>query len=543
MELWRTDGTAAGTQIVKDVLTGPSSGIARQPHIPALAAVGDTVYFKAFTDELWKSDGTAAGTQLVKDFGFNNFASDWVQGFVPAGGKLFFEGLNNYPWVSNGTDAGTRELIMRRVVSPIVPFGNGVAFWGLDPLANTIRLYRSDGTPEGTTLLGTPSGTVVVPAGQTEQQAPVVSNGVLYFAGRDDANGMELWKSDGTDAGTVLVSNIRPDKADSNPGQFVSFGGRVYFTADDGTHGRELWSTDGTPGGTRLEQDLNPGAASAFAPPTSNISNAPVATADEVLFVAQDDQVGRELFRVPGAAPAGQVVARKLFYNGSAFDGRDISINPADAGAIAPDKAALLPGQTATSANVSSYERGINGLIVDVQGLVAGLHRTDFEFAVMRSPATGWVEAPAPLEIETRFSPIPELPARVTFVWADGTLRNAWLRVTVKANANTRLPEPDVFYFGSLPGDTGGTGGFTVDGGDVLTTRRAVSPAAAAPLTSPFDHNRDGRVSADDLAVVRRNFGGSLPPLAVPIPAQSAAVPPPSRGPVRPRERRWLLAE
>jgi hypothetical protein len=268
-----------------------------------------------------------------------------------------------------------------------------------------------------------------------------------------------------------------------------------------------------------------------------------VATADEVLFVAQDDQAGRELFRATGDSPAGRVVARKLFYNGSAFDGRDISINPADAGAIAPDKTALLPGETATAANVSNYDRGINGLIVDMQGLVAELRRTDFEFAVMRNPAAGWVEAPAPLEMETRFSPIPELPTRVTFVWPDGTLRNVWLRVTVKANANTRLAAPDVFYFGSLPGDTGGAAGaFNVDGADVVATRRAVAPAAAAPLTNPFDHNRDGRVSADDLAAVRRNFGGSLPPLAVPIPVQPAAVPPPSRGPLRPRERRSFFA-
>ena len=81
-------------------------------------------------------------------------------------------------------------------------------------------------------------------------------NGALFFLA--DANGLELWKSDGTEAGTVLVKNIRPGNTSSSPHELTEFNGALFFLAD--ANGLELWKSDGTAAGTVLLKDLRPGS-------------------------------------------------------------------------------------------------------------------------------------------------------------------------------------------------------------------------------------------------------------------------------------------
>jgi ELWxxDGT repeat protein len=85
-----------------------------------------------------------------------------------------------------------------------------------------------------------------------------VFNGALYFQADDGASGVELWKTDGTDAGTVLVKDISPGAANSNPSGLTVFNGALYFRADDGVSGIELWKTDGTDAGTVRVKDIRP---------------------------------------------------------------------------------------------------------------------------------------------------------------------------------------------------------------------------------------------------------------------------------------------
>ena len=82
--------------------------------------------------------------------------------------------------------------------------------------------------------------------------------GTLFFTADDGTHGRELWRSDGSRAGTVLVKDIDPDGNGREPYSLTGAGGTLFFTADDGTHGQELWKSDGTRAGTVLVKDIIP---------------------------------------------------------------------------------------------------------------------------------------------------------------------------------------------------------------------------------------------------------------------------------------------
>src|SRR5262245_34728643 len=75
-------------------------------------------------------------------------------------------------------------------------------------------------------------------------------NGLLYFEANDAIHGYELWKSDGTAAGTAIVKDINPGTGSSNPFNLTNVNGTLFFTANDGTNHQQLWKSDGTAAGT-----------------------------------------------------------------------------------------------------------------------------------------------------------------------------------------------------------------------------------------------------------------------------------------------------
>jgi hypothetical protein len=211
------------------------------------------------------------------------------------------------------------------------------------------------------------------------------------------------------------------------------------------------------------------------------------------------------------------VAARHVFYNNSSFDGHSATANAADDGAVAVDKHALLPGDSATFENVSSYAKGINGVMVDVADLPAGATPTaaDFTFRVGKTANTGsWTAAPAPTGVTVRRGAGQGGTDRVTVTFADGAIKNTWLQVTVKADAATGLAAPDVFYFGNLIGDTGSTGGaaaatnLAVNAIDLGAVKRALNSTSV--ITGAFDFDRDGRVNALDLGAIKANLNRTL---------------------------------
>ncbi|MBN2475302.1 MAG: aspartyl protease family protein [Pirellulales bacterium] len=207
---------------------------------------------------------------------------------------------------------------------------------------------------------------------------------------------------------------------------------------------------------------------------------------------------------------AAEVVGRQVFYNNSTFDGDDPRANGHDDCAIAPDKQALLPGQTATFANYTSYHRGLNGLMIDVAGLTDadGLGPDDFLFRVGNDedPA-GWVLAPPPREIAVRPGMGLEGSDRVEVVWDDFAISKQWLQVSVLPTANTGLAQPDVFYFGNAVAEAGNsTLDAKVNATDMLLARNNPRTfLAPAPVDFAYDFNRDARVNATDMLLARNN--------------------------------------
>ncbi len=119
-------------------------------------------------------------------------------------------------------------------------------------------------------------------------------NGQLYFAAEDGVHGRELWRTNGTPEGTTLVMDIAPGMDSSNPYNLCSAGGQLYFVADDGIHGKELWRVDEIHGGVRMMRDMTPGPAG-----TEVWSLA--AFQDKLFFCAETPAHGAELFMTGGA--------------------------------------------------------------------------------------------------------------------------------------------------------------------------------------------------------------------------------------------------
>jgi ELWxxDGT repeat protein len=343
LELWKSNGTEAGTVRVKDIWPGPDSGLTGHPD---LLNVNGTLYFTAYTTyeenglRLWKSDGTEAGTVAVKTI---EIAGQFGRGGILTNidGTLYFSvyGPNGAElWKSDGTEAGTVRVSESGPEPGSITYLDGTPYFisGHD----NGELWKSDGTEAGTVLVkklhspalrnlrnlngtlyfeahdgtseyavwtsdGTEAGTVLVKDVLGTPRDPnllIDVNGTLFFTLDDKTIGTELWKSDGTATGTALVKDVRAGKESSYPGELMNVNGLLYFTADDGKNGRELWKSDGTEAGTILVSDLRAGAESSFINGMTNI--------DGTLYFNQfDAENGQRLWKTDGTETGTVLVA------------------------------------------------------------------------------------------------------------------------------------------------------------------------------------------------------------------------------------------
>ncbi len=178
-------------------------------------------------------------------------------------------------------------------VFEMVAYRGAVYFTVRDRTNQAAGLWRSDGTAQGTYAIA-PNKITTAPTALT------VSAGRLFFAG-GDSGGIELWSTDGTNAGTVQAADIQPGRGSSMPRDLMPFGSGVLFTADDGTSGRELWYSTGIVSGTAMVTDIDPGVASSS--PTGL-----VAVGGTILFRAKTAAAGEELWRTDGTSVGTRMV-------------------------------------------------------------------------------------------------------------------------------------------------------------------------------------------------------------------------------------------
>jgi ELWxxDGT repeat protein len=307
-ELWKTDGTTA--VMVADIYPGSTSSNPR-----LLTNVNGTLFFVAedanLGVELWTSDGTAAGTRMVRDIrpGPQSSNPNWL---VEVDGTLYFSandgatGVELWKWdpsiAPSGSAPAANQVVQVRNIRGGGGFGGGgssnpsfltnvngtLYFSAINSGGTGVELWRSDGTATGTVLVANINPG---PGGSSNPSNLVNVNGRLYFAATDGTNGVELWTSDS--AGTRMVLDIAPGTASSDPQNLIAINGTLFFTADDGVNGRELWVSDGTPGNTRMVKDIRLGSASASFGEMVNYNGV-------LLFVVDDGLLGAELWRSDG---------------------------------------------------------------------------------------------------------------------------------------------------------------------------------------------------------------------------------------------------
>lgn len=278
---WFSDGTLAGTV-----------QISATPATSTAAVLGTDAIYGTATG-LWKTDGTAGNTALVKAFG-----SPIVQ-TVAAGGNVYFAGDDGGLWKSDGTANNTTLVVDLVTISNgskphrFSAFGNKIVFVASDAVIGE-RWYVSDGTPAGTVKLTDAAPGVC---------NPYVAGATLYFCAAD-AGGEELWTSDGTAAGTQRWMDLNPGPYRSAPSNLALVGNKLFFTAYEGVAPSLYFADTGLPnppppmdGGTSSgassgTSGSSSGAASSGSTSTSASSSGANADADATANGADDSGCG-----------------------------------------------------------------------------------------------------------------------------------------------------------------------------------------------------------------------------------------------------------
>lgn len=313
-ELWITDGTTNGTTLVKDIVPG-----AETSYINQLVVAGNVLFFVAEDGihgaELWKSDGTAAGTILVKDITLNDNGHFYApSGLANVNGTLFFSGnfgtIAGQLWKSNGTEVGTTLVKQIHSYAPShlgqYTVANGIIFFTARDAEHGQELWKTDGTPNGTMIVKdiNPISSGPFP-GDPHSSWPtglISYQGLLYFFADSNGSYAALWQSDGTSAGTVLVKDISAGN-NSYPSSPVISNDQLFFSDDTASLGREPWISDGTTNGTMLLKDINPGSTGSFFE---------LASIFGTIFLSPDDGVhGNELW-ISDGTEAGTVLLQDI---------------------------------------------------------------------------------------------------------------------------------------------------------------------------------------------------------------------------------------
>lgn len=285
-ELWKSDGTAGGTIRVSDTVPGPTSA-----WVNHIVAVGNQVYFDVSDyvtaapleiHAIWKSDGTRAGTSVVRSW--TSMYDDPPAEITAVGSRVFFA-FRGRLWETDGTTAGTTRVKPHDAFfgpTNLVAVGKKLFFDAVPPGGGCVspdpELWVTDGSKASLKDLGRAAW------------GGVSFNGRFYYA----APYGELWKSDGTPKGTVVVRDTAND-----PSDMTVVGGRIYFTTNNGNEednatSAVLWTSDGTTAGTlKLKTFKDTSGAYLGIDALVNVNG-------ELMFYAVEPVDGAELWKSDG---------------------------------------------------------------------------------------------------------------------------------------------------------------------------------------------------------------------------------------------------
>ena len=328
-------------------------------YLPVLTSTGNKFFFtvrdtpaggssQIHGRELWVSDGTISGTTIVKDItpGTNDGVSGRVKLFEDK--VLFIGNDESNPstvdalWISDGTETGTQVL---KEMTP--PTGVSLSFnspsylssdkstlyFTVNNATSGYELWKTDGTTSGTMMVKD------ICAGLCDSYPRYFQsfgNQFIFEAYSQTDGGNNLYISDGTESGTQLITTSLSTSSDSQYMRPYVMGGNIFFSATDGTNGTEYWITDGTEIGTTMLKNIHP----------SGTSNPLMVTeiSGIIYFTAGDGVHGRELWQTdgtsqgttmvadiyPGPVGSGYATAVSLFGNGimivgvTVEDGREL---------------------------------------------------------------------------------------------------------------------------------------------------------------------------------------------------------------------------
>ncbi|XLS29313.1 T9SS type A sorting domain-containing protein [Flavobacteriaceae bacterium M23B6Z8] len=296
-ELWRSDGTSDGTFQIKDIRIGGSSS----PRI--FVKYKDAIYFKAFDQNgfgLWKTDGTETGTLKIASVPGMTFLRR-------VGEQLMMGSLRNGSanlWSSDGTSEGTRvistyqdglgdDLTTAKVYNEELYFTATIGFGNGDPNEGKRGYFKSDGTPEGTKLLildqetGFESPGIII----LNECGNYIYFGVKQFETSNEGSIVQLWRSDGTKEGTLMVTeNIEVRSFADN----IECFGRALFFPDTKSI-PNLFFTTGEPGSIyQLDPEIVNGAALTNLSYYDNFT----VTDDKLFFSNRTLESGIELYNI-----------------------------------------------------------------------------------------------------------------------------------------------------------------------------------------------------------------------------------------------------
>ncbi len=269
-QLWISDGTPAGTQLVRDF--GPPGRFGSYS-LGSMASCDGRTYFRfamaPYGSELWRTDGTSEGTEQVADLAPGT-AGAFPRSLTPTPESLYFVGTTEDGDTLFRLRCGDRSP-SALLASPAVPmfisitgFAGGklllnlffssipvIQSWSYDPAADRFEFVSS----------------TYIPSNIGGDPPRVLSDGrALYFTHSDLSWNYRPYGYDPTtNAITRLLATSPTYISTGSPAFLGSIRGKMLFTGDDGVHGHEIWTTDGPAGPARLFLDMVPGPNSSFA--------------------------------------------------------------------------------------------------------------------------------------------------------------------------------------------------------------------------------------------------------------------------------------